>query len=460
MGKYNNKHNMKYLKILCTTQELTNLFPTADLQDVTIEKDNMNQLHNLKIISGGQLIEIDHYLNNAYYELGELKDIRNIFSLNILYVNPPNDITIIVDRKLWTELYIKLMKEGPEVFKKLEDLYVERNVTVLFNFAFLEAMMYEDDVECFKYNFKFKNIKLTDYELFENLEGFHYDSFYPLFHLLSEGQLGPLIFENVARASSNYSLHFSDMFDNFKIVHDVNKPKVYSNLALKPRYHRVQFLLKAHEKNVLSKGINSINEKFIMEYSDASERGYIYTDNTTAHTDTHKKYFTKENFDKLNSIRSEINVTPLNAPFEWDHLLYYFRDREYNVSYMEVVGETHCIFNLKYGFFTEKSLKPILSNKFALIFGSNKVYKEFERIGIDLFLDKFGLTGIETKNEMEQIDMIIEFLQKTNLEDIRNIFIQNYHILESNRKKLIEHYCKIMNDINVLLLQDKKIKLI
>ena len=44
--------------------------------------------------------------------------------------------------------------------------------------------------------------------------------------------------------------------------------------------------------------------------------------------------------------------------------------------------------------------------------------------------------------------------------DIRNIFIQNYHILESNRKKLIEHYCKIMNDINVLLLQDKKIKLI
>jgi hypothetical protein len=128
---------------------------------------------------------------------------------------------------------------------------------------------------------------------------------------------------------------------------------------------------------------------------------------------------------------------------------------------MEVVGETHCIFNLKYGFFTEKSLKPILANKFALIFGSNKVYKEFERIGINLFLDEFGLSGIETKNELEQIDMIVNFLQKNSLEDIRNIFIKNFDILESNRKKLIEHYCKIMNNINVLLLlQDKKTKLI
>lgn len=451
---------MKYLKILCTTQELTNLFPTAHLRDVNISSYCMNVVHNLQIENNGELIDIEHYLCNTYYELGELKDMENIFSLNNFYTNPPKDITIIVDRKLWTELYIKLMKESPNKFKELEDLYFQNNVTVLFNFAFLEAMMYEDDVECFKYNFKFKNIKLTDYELFENLEGFHYDSFYPLFHLLSEGQLGPLIFENVARASSNYSLHFSDMFDNFKIVHDVNKPKIYSNLALKPRYHRVQFLLKAHKKNVLSKGINSINEKFILEYSDASERGYIYTDNTKAHTDAHKKYFTKENFDKLNSIRSEINVTPLNAPFEWDHLLYYFRDREYNASYMEVVGETHCIFNLKYGFFTEKSLKPILANKFALIFGSNKVYKEFERIGINLFLDEFGLSGIETKNELEQIDMIVNFLEKNSLEDIRNIFIKNFDILESNRKKLIEHYCKIMNNINVLLLQDKKTKLI
>jgi hypothetical protein len=155
------------------------------------------------------------------------------------------------------------------------------------------------------------------------------------------------------------------------------------------------------------------NEKFILEYSQAAKEGHIYTDHTKTHTDNHKKYFTKEVFDKLNLIRHQINVTPLNAPFEFDHLLYYFRDKEYDVSYFEIVGETHCIFNLKHGFFTEKSLKPILSEKFALIFGSNKVYKEFKRIGIDLFLDEFGLNGIEDKNELEQIDMIIGFLKNS-----------------------------------------------
>jgi nucleoside-diphosphate-sugar epimerase len=36
---------------------------------------------------------------------------------------------------------------------------------------------------------------------------------------------------------------------------------------------------------------------------------------------------------QLNLLRNEINVTPLNAPFEYDHLLYYFRDKEYNASY-------------------------------------------------------------------------------------------------------------------------------
>jgi hypothetical protein len=241
------------------------------------------------------------------------------------------------------------------------------------------------------------------------------------------------------------------MFKNFNVSHSITKNYLYSNLALKPRFHRVQFLLKAFEQNVLHNGLNSINEKFILEYSQAAKEGHIYTDNIKTHTDNHKKYFTKEIFDKLNSIRNQINVTPINAPFEWDHLLYYFKNREYDESYFDVVGETHCIFNLKYGFFTEKSIKPIISEKFALIFGSNKVYKEFEKIGIDLFLDDFGLNGIQNKNELEQIDMIIDFLKNRNQNNIRNIFIEKTDDIKQNKENLIKHYCKIMNSINKLL---------
>ena len=150
-------------------------------------------------------------------------------------------------------------------------------------------------------------------------------------------------------------------------------------------------------------------------------------------------------------MKNQINVTPLNAPFEFDHLLYYFKDREYDSSYFDLVGETHCIFGLKHGFFTEKSIKPILSEKFALIFGSNKVYSEYEKIGIDLFLDDFGLQGIQTKNELEQIDMIIDFLKNKNRSHIRNIFIEKTEVIKQNKQKLITHYCNIMDNINKLL---------
>ena len=86
-----------------------------------------------------------------------------------------------------------------------------------------------------------------------------------------------------------------------------------------------------------------------------------------------------------------------------------------------------------------------------MIFGSNKVYREFKRIGIDLFLDDFKLNGIEDKNELEQIDMIIDFLKNKKQNDIRNIFIEKTDTIRQNKQNLINHYCKIMNNINQLL---------
>ena len=272
-----------------------------------------------------------------------------------------------------------------------------------------------------------------------------------MFHILAEGQLNRLLVPCTIYDHYLYNIDFYDMFKHFNISHRIIKPYVYSSQALKPRFHRVQFLLKAKEYDILKTGLNCINEKFLIEYSQAVSEGYIYTDHTKTHTDNHIKYFTKENFNKLQSIRNEINITPLNAPFEFDHLLYYFKDKEYDLSYFEVIGETHCIFNLKYGFFTEKSIKPVLSEKFALIFGSNKVYSEYDKLGIDLFLDEFGLQGIQTKNELEQIDMIVNFLKNKNQSDVKNLFIEKTPILKENKQKLITHYCNIMNNINKLL---------
>lgn len=440
---------MRSLNILATNNELQNLFPNAKL--VSTKVIEIAKHHKILIDNGDEKIQIHHYIQNPYNILNELKSFDGITTIDLLYTNPYKNFIIVVDRKIWSELYLPMMKTNPIEFDKLEKIYVERNIKVLFNFAFLEAVDYEKDEQYFKYDFKFNHIKMTDYELFDGCKNFHYDSFYCMFHLMAEGQLNHLLFPGCKYDHYQYNIDFYDMFKNFNISHRITKPFLYSSQALKPRFHRVQFLLKAKESDILKTGLNCINEKFLSEYSDAVRDGYIYTDHTQTHTDNHKKYFTKEIFDKLHSIRDEINVTPLNAPFEYDHLLYYFKDKEYDLSYFEVIGETHCIFNLKYGFFTEKSIKPILSEKFPLIFGSNKVYKEFKKIGINLFLEDFGLNGIEDRNELEQIDMIIEFLKNKNLNDIKNFFIKSTPILRENKQKMINHYCNIMNNINKLL---------
>jgi len=440
---------MRSLNILATNNELQCLFPEAKLQSVDIV--DIGKHHRIIINNNDEDVLINHHIQNPYDILNNIKSFDNITTADLLYTNPTDDLIIVVDRKIWSELYLPLMKTNTIEFNKLEQLYVDRNIKVLFNFAFLEANEYEIDEKYFRYNFKFNHIKISDYEMFEGERNFHYDSFYSLFHLLAEGQMTHLLFPGSFNGNHQYNTRFYDMFKNFNISHSITKKYVYSNLALKPRFHRVQFLLKGYEHDILHNGLNSINEKFILEYSQAAKEGHIYTDHTKTHTNNHKKYFTKEVFDKLNSIRSQINITPLNAPFEFDHLLYYFRDKEYDVSYFDVVGETHCIFNLKYGFFTEKSIKPILSEKFALIFGSNKVYKEYKKIGIDLFLDDFGLNGIEDKNELEQIDMIVQFLKNKTQNNIRNIFIEKTDAIRQNKQNLINHYCKIMNNVNKLL---------
>jgi hypothetical protein len=440
---------MRSLNILATNSELQCLFPEAKLQSVDIE--NIGTVHKLKITNNNEDILINHYIEPVFDIITKLKTFNDFFSIDFQYSNPSNDLIIVVDRKLWSDLYLPLMKNHKDVFNKLEQIYVDKNVKVLFNFAFLEANEYETYEEYFRYDFKFNHIKLTDYELFEGDKNFYYDSFYSMFHILAEGQLVRLLFPNISNGNFQYNVNFYNMFDRFNISHSIAKKYIYSNLALKPRFHRVQFLLKAYENNILQKGLNSINEKYLIEYLQCVRDGHIYTDNTQTHTNNHKEYFTKEVFDKLTLIKNQINITPLNAPFEFNHLLHYFQDKEYDTSYIEVVGETHCIFNLKYGFFTEKSIKPILSEKFALIFGSNKIYNEYKKIGIDLFLDEFGLQGIQNKNELEQIDMIIDFLKNKNEKDIRQIFIQKADTIKQNKEKLIKHYCNIMNKINILL---------
>ena len=449
---------MKQITLLCTTIELHCFFPTAQLLEVkNIHKD----LNTLKIKSEENIIEINHYREDIFAKIGEV-GLNDIFSMNSLYTNPLEGMTIICDRYLWYRFYFPLLKNHKEQFDKLEQIYVERNVQIFFSFAFLEAVNYEDEEEWFLYDFKFKHIKTSDYELFKDKKNFYYDSFYLMFHLFAEGQMTKYLYPNIKYGYSEYHIDFKKIFLNFNINNRLNRPAIYSHTCLKPRYHRIQFLLEADKYGLLNQNINNVNEQFIEEYKLATQDGHIYTDGTKRHNNNHLKFFTKEWYDKFLNILHKITITKNDHDFLYDHMLNYYKGEEYNDSYIDVAGETHCIFDLKYGFFTEKSIKPIMSEKFAMIYGSKKVYEEYKRIGIDLFLDDFGLTGIENKNEFEQIDMIVKSLNsiRNDSEKLKNFYIKKYDIIKNNKEKLFEYYCSLINKINVLFLKDKQNKLL
>jgi hypothetical protein len=446
---------MKCLNLLCNTFELHCLFPDAKLLESNYINDGFN---TLKIESQNNKIDINHYFDINIFQ--KIQNSKNIFEIDSLYINPSENLTIICDRQLWYRLYLPLLRYQKDEFYKLEKKYVEKNVEVFFNFAILEAVNYEDEEEYFLYDFKFKHIKISDYELFKGKNNFYYDSFYSLYHLLAEGQMNIILYPNTKYGNFEYHIDFKKIFNNFNINNRLYRNQIYSHTCLKPRYHRIKFLLEADKNNILKYGENNVNIQFIEEYKNATKNGFIHTDNTKKHTKNHINYFNKEFYEKFLNIIDKINVTPDDPDFLYDHLRNYFKYEEYNNSYIDVTGETHCIFDLKYGFFTEKSIKPILAEKFVMVYGSKKVYSEYKRIGIDLFLDEFGLNGIEDKDELEQIDMIINCLKTLDKEKIKKLYIKKYDTIKRNKEKLFEYYCNIMNNINVLLLRKKENKLL
>lgn len=439
---------MKYINLLSNTYELNCLFPDAKLLEFNKISNNNS---NLKIKSNEDIIEVNHFIENIFEKL---QNLENIFDMDSYYTNPIENLTIICDRQLWYRFYFPLLKNHKELFNKLEDLYVQKNVQIFFNFAILEAVNYEDEEEYFLYDFKFKHIKISDYELFKDKKNFYYDSFYSLYHLLAEPQMREILYPNTKRNLFEYHIDFKKTFENFNINGLLERPVIYSHTCLKPRYHRIKFLLEADKNGVLNIGENNVNIQFIEEYKQATKEEKIYTDGTNRHGKNHLKYFNKELYEDFLKIIEKINITPDNPQFLYDHLCNYFNNKEYNNSYIDITGETHCIFDLQYGFFTEKSIKPIFAEKFVMIYGSTKVYSEYKRIGIDLFLDEFGLNGIEDKDELQQIDMIIDCLKTLDIEKLKQLYIEKYAILKNNKQKMINYYCKIMNNINVLLLNE------
>ena len=358
------------------------------------------------------------------------------------YINPPENSIVIFDRWIY-ERYINFIFQqyGISKLKKIIDRYKERNVKVIFNFAFFEPTEYESlNYFLMQYNYDFECIKITDYQLFDKIDNFVYSKIFNIFHII--GDLMSFNINNTFRKNEVESIN--KMF----VVDELNNPKkIFSHLTLKPRPHRINVINKLYDLDIIDYGYCTINKLMYDEYDERIKKGMVYsTDNSLMQSKWLYDYFKDMDY-RGYDYYSQKMPDVLGGEF-WSHLRHYLEHKEYKKSYIDVIGETHILFETMYPYFSEKSYYPILTEKFFIIYGANSFYKMLEELDCYNCLDLFGLdnTYYEIESPYEQGDIITkklkELIDKINSGefDINNFYEENKHKLKDTKQKIFAKY--------------------
>jgi len=362
------------------------------------------------------------------------------------YINPPENSIVVFDRWIY-ERYINFIFQqyGISKLKKIIDRYKERNVKVIFNFAFFEPTEYESlNYFLMQYDYDFECIKITDYQLFDKIDNFVYSKIFNIFHII-----GDLLSFNII---NTFRKNEAESIDKMFVVDELNNPKkIFSHLTLKPRPHRINVINKLYDLDIIDYGYCTINKLMYDEYDERIKKGIVYsTDNSLMQSKWLYDYFKDMDY-RGYDYYSQKMPDVLGGEF-WSHLRHYLEHKEYKKSYIDVIGETHILFETMYPYFSEKSYYPILTEKFFIIYGANSFYKMLEELDCYNCLDLFGLdnTYYEIESPYEQGDIITkklkELIDKINSGefDINNFYEENKHKLQDTKQKI---FAKYSNDI-------------
>ena len=351
--------------------------------------------------------------------------------------NPKENSVIIFDRRIIERDFMNLMNNyGISFREKLYNLWKERNVSVVFNFAFWEALEYETTLYDFiTFDFPFKHLKLTDYPLFENKENFIFDRLYNLFHYFNE--------------------NFSGNIDKFpQQKHTSDKKYLFSSLQMKLRPHRLDFIKKLVSKNLHKYGYITGTREYFGEYKENLLEGHIIADNNSLqnqyfYKDLHRDFFEKEWED-----HKDIIIDSMQGNIHQNHTQKYNDELEYDKSYIDIHGETHIIYNTMYPIFTEKSYQSIFFEKMFLLYGGNEFYRVLNELGGHNFKDELLLPDnyFITKDPYDQVDMIVDSLEQLSKIDFYEVFQESHDKIKENKILLQEHYKKIMQPVREFIL--------
>jgi hypothetical protein len=365
------------------------------------------------------------------------------------YMNPPDDSILIYDRWIFERYIDFIFKQyGISEFDKLIKKYKDRNIKVIFNFAFFEPTEYESlNYFLIKYNYEFDNIKITDYELFKNDNDFVFSKSFNLFHIF--GDLMSFKINEMFRDKD-----VKNISNLFSIEEIDNAEKIYSHLTLKPRPHRINVINNLYDLNIIDDGYCTINKTMYDEYEGQRNRGIVYsTDNSLMQSKWLKDYFKDMDYRGYDYYSNKMPDI-LGKDF-WSHLRHYLEHKEYKKSYIDVIGETHILFDTMFPYFSEKSYYPIITEKFFVIYGANSFYKMLEKLGCYNSLDLFGLDEnyYNIDDPYEQGNIISKKLYeligkiKSGEFNIDNYYKENRHKLIDTKQKLFSKYSEDIKSI-------------
>ena len=85
-----------------------------------------NSFNKISLELNGEYIEVHHYMENIFNIVNENINSNpgKLLDLNNLYMNPIDNLVIVVDRKLWSELYLPLLKNHYDIFYKFITLFL------------------------------------------------------------------------------------------------------------------------------------------------------------------------------------------------------------------------------------------------------------------------------------------------------------------------------------------------
>jgi hypothetical protein len=365
------------------------------------------------------------------------------------YMNPPENSIVIYDRWIFERYFDFIFKQyGISELDKIIKRYKERNIKVVFNFAFFEPNEYESlNYFLIKYNYGFDCIKITDYELFHKNEGFIFSKVLNIFHIVGDlmsFQIGEKFREN----------NVPSVFDLFNIDEIENAEKIYSHLTLKPRPHRMNVINKLYDLNIVDYGYCTLNKLMYDEYEERKNKGLVYsTDNCLMQSKWLYDYF--KNIDYRGYDYYSKKMPDVLGSNFWSHLRHYLEHKEYKKSYIDIVGETHILFDTMFPYFSEKSYYPILTEKFFIIYGANRFYEMLEELGCYNCLDLFGLDNsyykIESPYEQGEIitQKLKELIDRVNSGefDIDKYYKENRYKLIETKNKIFTKYINNISDV-------------